>query len=36
MGQLPGARLEPEADEERHIKLVYFARAARAGRWERR
>lgn len=26
MGQLPGARLEIDADEERHIKLVYFAR----------
>lgn len=27
-GQLPGARLEPNADEDRHIKLVYFARQA--------
>lgn len=26
MGQLPGARLEPYADEARHTKLVYFAR----------
>lgn len=25
MGQLPGAQLEADADEERHTKLVYFA-----------
>jgi SAM-dependent methyltransferase len=25
-GQLPGAELQPTADEDRHIKLVYFAR----------
>jgi SAM-dependent methyltransferase len=36
MGQLPGARLEPEADEDGHIKLVYFARRPRACRNERR
>jgi SAM-dependent methyltransferase len=30
VGQLPGARLEPAADEDRHIKLVYFARRADA------
>jgi hypothetical protein len=28
-GQLPGAQLETSADEDRHIKLVYFARRAR-------
>jgi SAM-dependent methyltransferase len=27
-GQLPGARLEDDPDEDRHIKLVYFARRA--------
>jgi SAM-dependent methyltransferase len=28
-GQLPGARLEPEPDEERHQKLLYLARKGR-------
>jgi SAM-dependent methyltransferase len=28
-GQLPGARLEPTFDEDRHIKLVFFAGHAR-------
>jgi SAM-dependent methyltransferase len=27
-GQLPGARLDDDPDEDRHIKLVYFARPA--------
>jgi SAM-dependent methyltransferase len=35
MGQLPGARLEPEVDEARHSKLVYFARLRPARRCER-
>jgi len=30
VGQHPGARLEDGFDEERHIKVVYFARHARA------
>jgi SAM-dependent methyltransferase len=30
-GQLSGARLEREADDERHVKLVYFARRAAEG-----
>lgn len=30
-GQLPGAFLETRADEERHIKLVYFARHVPCG-----
>jgi SAM-dependent methyltransferase len=30
-GQLPGAQLEDEFDEERHIKLVYFARTGQNG-----
>jgi hypothetical protein len=25
-GQLPGARLQPDADESTHTKLVYLAR----------
>lgn len=29
LGQLPGARFEDPADDDRHIKLVYFARRAR-------
>jgi SAM-dependent methyltransferase len=35
-GQLPGAQLELDADEDRHIKLVYFARTAEGTpyRWE--
>jgi len=28
-GQLPGAELEDSADEDRHIKLVYFARRSK-------
>lgn len=33
-GQHPGARLQDGADDERHIKLVYFARHAKRGRKE--
>jgi uncharacterized membrane protein len=29
-GQLAGAKLEFDADEDRHIKLVYFARRAKS------
>jgi SAM-dependent methyltransferase len=36
MGQLPGARLEPHADESRHTKLVYFARLPVRRHCERR
>jgi hypothetical protein len=25
-GQVTGARVEPDGDDDRHVKLVYFAR----------